>query len=253
MSKPPLLAYVEPHLPAATPAARLALAREHHLALELADDGALETEPYLRAGLPISSLQAYRLRQDPPTHRDRHRRREAARHLGQTLERAARLAVPRVITVCAHGEEIADRPFERALDFYAAFERRARDGGVRLLLEAVSPLKAAALTDPAEIARLVEILGAPEAFGLVLDTGHLADGSDPGSDLDAFFRAWGRPLEELQLRGPGDAPPRPDLPLPRWLAALPGPPAVVAVEHPQPIAEAAFRELLEALRAHGLE
>lgn len=248
MSGPPL-AYVEPCLPAPTPAQRLRLALEHDLALELADDGRLDTEPYLRAGARLTALQAYRLHEDHPLHRHRLRRREAARHLHATLETAARLRVPRVVAICAYGRDLADRPFERCLDFFAPFESRCRDLGAKLLIEPLSPLKTDALTDPYEVVRLLVTLAAPEAFGLLLDTGHLADS---GVELDAFFSAWDQPVDELQLRGPKSAPPAPELPLARWLQEMPAPPAVVAVEHREPIDERAFGELVTALREAGL-
>lgn len=246
MHAPPLLTYVEPCLPAPDARRRLELAQRLELALELADDGSLEAEPYLRAGVPVASVQAYRLHEDHPLSPVASRRREAARHVAAALELAARLEARRVVTICSYGHELADAPFERCLDFFSALESRCRELGVRLLLEPLSPLRTGAFTDPAETVRLLEALDAPHAFGLLLDVGHLADG---GTDLDAFFAAWERPVEELQLRGPASAPPDPEMPVASWLAALPAPPAVVAVEHRQPIAPDAFEALIAALRA----
>lgn len=245
----PTLAYVETSLPAPTPRERLALAVERALALELVDDGRLDPEPYRRAGARLSGLQAYRLHEDHPLHRDRQRRREAERHVASALETAARLGAPRVVTICAYGHELADSPFERCLDFFAPFESRCRELGVKLLIEPLSPAKTGALTDPYEVVRLLATLAAPEAFALLLDVGHLADG---GTELEAFFAEWEHPVEELQLRGPASAPPDPELPVERWLQGLPAPPAVVAVEHRGPIDPGALDELLDALREAGL-
>lgn len=238
-----LLAYVETCLPGTSAAERLWLARAEGLALELADDGALDPEPY--RGTPIAALQVFRLHEDPPLHRDRWRRQEAAKHVAATLELAARMGVPRAVVICAYGSDLADAPFERALEFLAAFERPARDVGVQLLIEPLSPLRTPVLNDPTDIARLVTELAAPAVFAPLLDTGHLLDG---GFDPETILREWRHPLGELQLRGARSAPPPLEITLEKWLPALTALPPVISVEHRESIEEPAWRDLVRALR-----
>jgi hypothetical protein len=242
-----LLAYDQDSLPGRSAAGRIELARSAGLRLEVANRGrGIDPERYRRAGVEVVTVQAWAMHRAHPLHRDPRRRLDAVRHVHRTMELAARLGARRVVTACGFGHDLADRPRERARDFFAGLAPRARDLGVKILIEPLSPLKAAALTDPGEVGRLVDELAEPALFGLVLDTGHLADG---GFDVERFLAGWGRPVDELQLRGPLGEPPDPALPLARWLEALPAPPGVLCVEHRRPIRLGAWRELVAAIRA----
>ena len=239
------LSYNETSLPGTTGAERLQLARQCGVALEIANDGSTTADRYQNIGLPITAVQAYLMHEFHPLHLEPAHRQQATTHLHQTLELAAQVAAPRVITACGFGQHLADRPFERALDFFNAIAPAAKSWGIRVMIEPLSPRRAAALTDPAQIAALIEALNQPEVFALVLDTGHL---SDSGFDLDTFFRHWSHPIKELQLKGAASAPPSADWPLASWIDSLPSPPAVACVEHRQPIGQEDCLALTAALQ-----
>jgi hypothetical protein len=101
------------------------------------------------------------------------------------------------------------------------------------------------MTGAEELARLFDELDAPDVFRAALDTGHILD---DGLDPAAYFEAWRHPVEEIQLRGPNSTPPAPGAPLHGWLGALPALPAVVCVEHRDPIDRDRFSELARSLR-----
>ena len=223
----------------------LAVARTHGLALELADDGRLDVAFWKESGVPLATVQAWWLHEAHPLHPDPLLRQRAAVRIQETLALTARLGAPRMLGVCGFGDTVADRPFERALEFFAALTQPARDAGLTVLLEPLSPRRCAVLWEPAEIVRLHDALDAPDVFRLCLDTGHLVDS---GFELDGFFAELGRAVDEIQLKGPASAPPDPGVPLSRWMAALPRPPAVVSVEHNVPLPEGGLEPLLAALR-----
>jgi hypothetical protein len=245
MTRLPLLTYTESSLPGAGREERFASAREHRLALEVANDGGLDEEALRRSGLRVATVQAYRMHEFHPLHRDPARRRQAAPHVRDTLEAAARLGTSRIVAACGFGHDLADRPFERCLDFFGPLAGSASALGVRIMIEPLSPSRTAAMASPAEIVRLLAHLDRPDVFSLVLDTGHLADA---GFDLEVFFREWDHPVEELQLKGPASAPPSSAMPVEKWLKMLPETPDVLCVEHRKPVSRSDMAGLIGALR-----
>ncbi len=241
----PVLAWVDSCLPVEGLEERLDLASRHELALEVAHDGALPIETLQRSPVPIAAVQAWRMHDLHPLHPGRRERRRGLEHLCDTIEVADRLDARRVVTVCGYGKQVADSPFERCLDFFDAAGKRARELGVRLMIEPLSPLRVSVMTDPREIVQLIDTLDQAEVFGLLLDTGHLLDSE---VDLDEFFGGFHHVVEELQLRGADDQPPEVDWPYEQWLAALPEPPAVVSGEYRKPITTQHFEALIERLQ-----
>lgn len=239
------LAYVEHSLPAADEAGRIALARAHGLALEVANRIGRDLAPLLAAGLEVVTLEAYDLHDFHPIHPDPRRRERGFEHVCDTIEKAAAAGIPRVLAVCGFGEP-CERPYEECLGFFRRVAPLAAERGVRVMIEPLSPLRAGAMTDPCEVARLLDELESPEVFTSLLDTGHVLDG---GHDLVAYFTAWPHAVEEVQVRGPRSTPPPPELELRPALEALQEPPAVLCVEHRRPIAAEALPALLERLRA----
>lgn len=241
---PPILAYNESSLPASFLGERLHLAAQHHLALEIANHGDLDVAPYLKSNIPITAVQAYAMHDFHPLHPDVQHRQQALHHVHQTLEVAAQLQVPRIVTVCGFGSDVVDSPFERCFDFFSRCAAKAKALGIKIMIEPLSPRRCVAMTEPYRIGQLVETLTEPEVFTTLLDTGHLLDS---GYDLEAFLSNWPFPTEELQLKGPNSTPP--DLPLGQWLRQLPFQPAVVCVEHRQPINLPDFKQLISAMRS----
>ncbi len=222
------------------------VARAHGLALELADDGHVDAAFWRASGVPLVTVQAWWLHEAHPLHRDPLLRERAAARIQETLELTARVGAPRMLGVCGFGDDVADRPFERSLDFFAALTAPARDAGVIVLLEPLSPRRCAVMWRPDEIVALHAALDAPDVFRLCLDTGHLVDS---GFELDAFFASFGHAVDELQLKGPLSAPPQPELPVGRWMSSLPARPSVLSVEHNVPLAAGGLAPLVAALRA----
>jgi sugar phosphate isomerase/epimerase len=242
----PLLAYVEHDLPAATSEERFALARAHKLALEIAHKGGDVAQRARDAGLPIATLQAWRLHETHPIHPDKKVRGAAYEHLRETIELAARLDVPRVLAVAGYGQEICADPFEEARSFFRWVAPIAREKKVRLLIEPLSPLRCAALTAPMVLSRLLEEIESPDVFGSAIDTGHVVDS---GRDVGEYLERWPREIKELQLKSKGSSPPESDVPLSSWLKKMKNVPEVVCVEHRLPIEPACFARLVGHLRA----
>lgn len=240
-----VLSYNENSLPGSSQAEQIQFAKEYNLALEIANDGRLRSETYQNSSLQITAVQAYLMHEFHPLHPEHFYRQQAYVHLRQTLELAARLAAPRVVSVCGFGQQIADCPFERSFDLFSSLVPVAESLGVRIMIEPLSPQRAAAMTDPQEIAKLIGALDRPDIFSLVLDTGHLMDS---GFRLDTFFRSWVCSIEELQLKGMASAPPSSDWSIISWLKSLPSLPPVVCVEHRQPIERQDCEALVKTLQ-----
>lgn len=240
-----ILSYNKNSLPGTSHVEQIQLAQEYNLPLEIANDGKATAEIYQNSNLQITAVQAYLMHEFHPLHPELFYRQQAYVHLRQTLELAARLAAPRVVSVCGFGQEIADHPFERAFDLFSSLVPVAESLGIRIMIEPLSTRRAAAMTNPQEVAELIAALARPDIFSFVLDTGHLIDS---GFSLDTFFRSWGHSIEELQLKGAASAPPSADWPIIRWLRSLPSLPAVACVEHRQPLERQDCKALVEALQ-----
>ncbi|MBW4565174.1 MAG: sugar phosphate isomerase/epimerase [Mojavia pulchra JT2-VF2] len=240
--KQPTLAYVETSLPDATQAKRFAAVRRWGIALEIANFGDIQIDVYKRAQIPIASVQAYQMHDFHPLHCNAEHRHQAKIHVEQTLELAAQLNAPRIVTVCGFGHDLADNPLERAVEFFSSLAQRAAKLGVRIMIEPLSPKRAGALTHPDEIVSLIRCLNQPEVFSLVLDTGHLLDS---GFDLNLFFSIWQHPVEEMQLKGINSAPPTLTMPLASWIKVMKSPPDVICVEHRQAISWTEFDQIIQ--------
>lgn len=238
-----MLAYNESSLPGTTLAERLSLALAENLALEVANTGNCQVELY--RGFKVVTVQAYKMHEFHPLHPDAVVRQAAFSHVQETLELVARLNAPRILTVCGFGSEIVDRPFERCLEFFHSLVPLAKSLGVRMMIEPLSPLRAAAFTDPKDVIKLLAMLNEPSVFGLAIDTGHLLDS---GTKLNDFFLNWQFPIEELQLKGARSTPPDPTIPLTVWLQKLPQTPMIICVEHRQLISLPNFRKLINCLQ-----
>jgi sugar phosphate isomerase/epimerase len=238
-----VLAWVEHCLPATSTAGRLALADRLGLALEVGNRDGLD-EDVLHGDVPVVTLQAWDMHTVHPTHPDKRARQAGMLHLAETIELAAAEGIPRVLAICGYGQDVCDHPFEQCRDAFDSVLPLARSRGVKVMIELLSPLRAAAMTDPFEFAGLIDALDAPDVFGTVLDTGHLLDA---GADPVEVLSNWRHPVDELQLRGPGSTPPADDLELGELLDALPRPPAVVAVEYREPLDEAGVERLAARL------
>ena len=237
-----ILAYNEMSIPGSV-SERLELGFRENLALEIANEGNFSVELYQKYN--IVSVIAYRMHDFHPIHSDRTHREQAFPHVQETIEIAAKLNVPRIVTVCGFGYELADRPFERCLDFFTSLAPQAKAAGVKIMIEPLSPLRVGAMTDPEEIARLIDMLNEPSVFSIMLDTGHLVDS---GIELNSFFANWKRPVEEIQLKGPRSSPPSPTMPVKQWLEALLQLPAVICPEHRQPTTVQDLVHLVGVLR-----
>jgi len=243
----PILAYDENSLPANNWADKFNLIVKENLALEIANKGNLDIGIYRQSGIHIVSVQAYAMHEFHPLHPDSYHRQQAWYHVRETLQIAAQLDVPRIVTVCGFGFDLIDNPWERSLDFFASLVVPAKAAGVQIMIEPLSPRRVGVLTNPRDIVSLIEMLDEPEVFSLVLDTGHLIDS---GYDLDTFFDNWNYPIAELQLKGALSTPPNVNMPVKSWLESLEQLPKVVCIEHRQPICLQDFEQLVMVLRGY---
>ena len=133
-----ILAYHENSMPAPSLGERLQLAAQQHLALEIANSGNLNLDPYLKANVSIAAVQAYAIHDFHPLHPNAQHRHQALHHVHQTLEIAAQLQVPRILTVCGFGTDVVDSPFERCLDFFSRCAAQAKTLGIKIMIEPLS-------------------------------------------------------------------------------------------------------------------
>jgi sugar phosphate isomerase/epimerase len=180
-----------------------------------------------------------------PLHPDLQCRQQAIAHVKDTLMLAAQLHAPRIVTVCGFGHDLADRPFERSIEFFSSLVKSAKALGVRIMIEPLSPKRVGAMAHPEEVAQLVNDLNQSDVFSLLLDTGHLLDS---GFCLNEFFSTWQHPIEELQLKGKSSAPPDLAWPLASWLDAMLSPPRIICVEHRQPVTWEGFDKIVNWLQ-----
>ncbi|MEE8104993.1 MAG: TIM barrel protein [Planctomycetota bacterium] len=242
------LAYVEDCLPGETTAERLRFAERHALPLEVACRPELDVAAVAASGLEVVTVQAYGMHDWHPLHPDPAVHERARLHLVEAMELALRLGAPRVLAVCGFGQDVCDQPFESCRDFFRAVWPAARARGLRMVLEPLSPLRAGAMTEPAEFQRLMDELresGEAEGLATALDTGHLADG---GHDAAEVFRTWRHPVEEVQLRGAGSHPPEAGTDWGAALGELAEPPEVAVIEYRRPIPAAECSEMVARLR-----
>jgi|GEM_PF-4703402 len=242
----PRIAYTESSLPGSRREA-IRLAQRHGLALEVEDWGTMDFAFYEQTGLTITTVQACRLKHDPPTAPGRRERRRAIDHIEHAIENADRLGARQILTIAAYGRTVADHAFDRALDAFDRAARRGRELGVRILVEPLSPRRSPVFHEPQVVIELLRTLDQPESFGLALDTGHLLDGE---LDPVEVIRDIDTPISELQLRGADSTPPEPE-PATEWvntaLSTL-APEGIFAVEHREPTTPEDCGNLIAALR-----
>jgi sugar phosphate isomerase/epimerase len=242
---PLTLAYVEHSLPG-IPSERLAVARRLGLALEVADRPGTDLEALATSGVPVATVQAWRMHGIHPLHPEAAVRAAAPGVVERAMEVAARLAAPRVLTVCGFGSEAVEAPFERSLEFFAALAPRVRELGLRVLIEPLSPLRARYMTALEDQRRLLAELEREGCFATAFDTGHLLDG---GHEPASVLATWTHRVVELQLRAAASEAPSQDTPVERWLEALPASAEVVAIEHRRPLDPGSLAALVERVRA----
>jgi sugar phosphate isomerase/epimerase len=239
------LAYVEHALPGDA-RLRLELAQRLGLALEVADRPQTELEGIGSSGLAVATVQAWRMHEMHPLRPDARARVEALDVVEHAMDVAARLRAKRVLTVCGFGEEPVDAPFERSLEFFRALAPRARERGLSILIEPLSPLRAAHMTLLDDQRRLMAALAGEGCFATAFDTGHLLDG---GLEPAAVLAAWPHPVEEVQLRAAASEAPSEASPLENWIEALPASTRVVAIEHQRPLDPGSLERLIARVRA----
>lgn len=238
------LAYVEHLLPGSSLARRAEVAEQHGFALEIALRPELDVAALRGSGARVSAVHAWGMRELHPLRADPGVVAAARAHVREALELAAELGARDVVTVPGYGEPEVARPAEAVRRFLEALVPFARAAGVRLLVEPLSPMRTSALHDPARVRALLDALDAPDALGLLIDTGHALDG---GRDPRAVLREHGAACGRVQLRGEGGTPPSPDQ-VRAWLAPPLALPAAISVEHHGAIDAEALRSLAAAIR-----
>jgi len=242
-------AFAERALPGSTRDERLAWARAETLPLEIPYEswqsrGWLPL--YRAASVEVAAVRAAAMIEHPPVHRERHHRQEARRHLDDALDFAGRLGVRRVVVLPCWGDDVADGPLERAVEFFDAVADRARSMGCRLAVEHASPRLSAAFTSPDDVRTLLDCLAAPDVFELLVDTGRLLDADVTPED---FFRRWHRPVDVIRVTGRRDEPPQPPA-LTDWLDSLGGRPRLVTIGLDRAPVVADFTALVAHVRSH---
>jgi len=244
----PILAYNETSLPGSTLEERLHNAKRHGLALEIAQRSFPHDLPLSTIEsweIPIATVQAYEMHEFHPLHIEPKHRLRAREVVLDTLDTAARLGAPRIVTVCGFGQQLADEVMLRARDFFGDLIDRARALEMVIMIEPLGPSRARAFNTPAQVLELLSLLQAPDVFRFMIDTGHVLDF---GKDLEETFDALDVEIEEIQLKGKGSIAPPCDWPVSEWLASLIAPPRVLCVEHNDAITQSDFEKLVGALR-----
>lgn len=232
------VAYVERSLPGSDLTANRALAERLDLRVERREsDWNGVPDPRLLV------LQAHRLHEQHPLDPDPLVRGLARSSVKQTIERAGRAGVPYVLTAPGFGDDLVQNPVDVATAAYQEFVEAARRAGVTLLVELLSPRRLPVLSRAVELSAWLRELNAGPHLKVALDTGHLLDA---GLDPLTAVRDWPMEVGLLQLRGPGGGFPPHGMPLKTLLTEAR--PAIVSVEHHEPVEEAQVEAFLKRLR-----
>mgnify|MGYP006280728635 FL=1 len=120
---------MEDSLPRRDKQARLHFAKERELSLEVSY-ASWQSKGYIplyeEFEVPTPSVAAIGMTEHHFLHESLYHRDEAQRLLSGALDMAERLSAKRVAVFIAESDDIADRPFERALEFFAPFVDEAR-------------------------------------------------------------------------------------------------------------------------------
>ena len=189
------IVFLEDSLPAKAKDGRVAFAKEHSLPLEVSYES-WETKGWIylyeEFDVEVISLRAIAMTEHHLLHKDKHHRFEAKRLLENSMEVGRRLGAKRVTAFFAPSLELADNPFDRAVDLFSEFAEQARALDLKIDIMAAPRRSSPFFSTTEDVQQLLDALDDDETFGLRLN-------SDEQPDLDSFFTKWKREVAHLQL------------------------------------------------------
>lgn len=172
---------------------------KYRLWLELAHKGERDLDLLSSYEVEVKTVQAYLLHRFSLIGRDRAERRAAYEHVRSTIETAVEIGAEYVLTVPSYGYEFTDTPREECAGAFGDIDAFAREYGVTVLIEALSPLRTSFLPSLAEVSSFIASLDL-ENTALAADTCHAFDA---GEDVLALKSQ----ITELHLKDSGGRPP----------------------------------------------
>ncbi len=232
------LIFLEDSLPGRARDGRLAFAKEQELTLEVSYES-WETKGwvflYEEAEVEVHSICAIAMTEHHLLHKEKYHRHEAERLLLGSMDVATRLGAKRVTALFTAGLDLADQPFERAVDFFGPMAERARDRELQIDIMAAPPRSCPIFSNPQEVLQLLKALEAPDVFGMRINASDLKKPTD-------FFSQWKTPIHVLQIDEMDK-----ETPLKKWLRPE-GLPELISIAFPQTDEPGEIVELINKLK-----
>ena len=234
------MVFIEDSLPGKAKDGRLAYAAEHALPLEVSYES-WQTKGWIylyeESEVEVLSLRVIAMTEHHILHKDKHHRFEAQRLFENALEIAKRLQAKRVTAYFAPTLELADNPFERALDTFSEMGELAKSLELKIDIMPSPPKSAPLFSSAQDVQNLLTALDNDELFGLRLDDQYLGN-------VESFLSKWKSGMAHLQLSEPGDKPP-----LSKWWELLGNQPQIISVFCPLNDEAKSTAQLIDKLRA----
>lgn len=153
------------------------------------------------------SVQAYNLHSISLISPDSGTRKNALKHVKETIDIANNVGAKRVITVPTYGQIFMASPFKMAVNIFREISVYAQDSGIEILVEALSQKKTSFLPSINEVADFVNTVSS-ENLGLLADTGHLYD---IGVEIISIIQDYAGMIKEIHLKSVDSRPPTKDI------------------------------------------
>lgn len=187
-------------LPGAALEEKLRACREHKLWLELVNKGERDLEILGSYDVKVKTVQAFLLHKISLVGVDRAERRAAREHVKNTIATAALVGAEHVLVVPSYGREFVKSFREEFAGALRDIASNAKENGITVLIEALSPLRTSFLPSLGEVSSFIAGMNL-DNLALAADTGHAFDARE---EVLAFKdRIAELHLKDTQGRAPG--------------------------------------------------
>ena len=233
------IVFIEDSLPGNAKDGRLAYAAENCLPLEVSYES-WQTKGWIylyeKSEVEVASLRIIAMTEHNIVHKDKHHRFEAQRLFENALEIAKRLHAKRVTAYFAPTLELADNPFDRALDAFATFGEMAKSLELKIDIMPSPPKSAPLFSSAEDVQNLLAALDNEELFGLRLNDQSLGK-------VETFLCNWKNGLAHLQISEPKEKPP-----FSKWWELLGNQPQIISILCPKIDETHSTADLIDELR-----
>jgi len=201
------LGCVEFAVPGETLEEKLGVLESRDMWLELTHDGGRKLEDILASmssyRTPIKSIQASMLHKLRLLSDDGSERKDAVRHVEETMRWASVIGAKNIVTTLTYGDPASKNPRRMALEIFKKFGELAEELSVTVSIEPLGRNRTSFLPGVSEVFDLVTELGSPHVR-LMADTMHIHENGDDVHDVIANYVDE---ISELQLRDTDSKPP----------------------------------------------